>query len=129
MGTIWPRGTVVGMDSPKGKMRDSVSAMGIQLCRWRSMVCESGESNFLGEHSRGRFVVVFALYNPGVVITVNSGTSRVINKIRWGKKEGQHVAHGECNSRLYIYDLEDMGVAQCESEWIISEARRTVVGL
>ena len=46
--------------------------------------------------------------------------------MQWDKKDGQRVALGSSDGRLYVYDIGDLGIPR-ESEW--TDLQKTLVGL
>lgn len=64
----------------------------------------------------------FDLFNLNVdverpIVSINVGSSRALNKIKWDKKEGKRVAMGGADGRVYVYDVGGMATPR-EEEWI-----------
>lgn len=51
------------------------------------------------------------------IVSINVGSSRALNKVKWDKKEGKRVAMGGADGRVYVYDVGGMAIPR-EEEWI-----------
>lgn len=64
----------------------------------------------------------FDLFNLNVdverpIVSVNVGTLRALNKVKWDKKEGRRVAMGGAEGKAYVFDIGAMATPR-EEEWL-----------